>query len=56
MNPPDGSDATVIAVNDEGPVIIHHKHGSGHVFVSTMFRERDICQGNVLLYVQSIAR
>ena len=56
MNSPDDTDATVIAVNDEGPVIIDHIYGAGHVFVSTLFNELDICQGNVLLYVQSIAR
>jgi hypothetical protein len=56
FNPPDGSDAVVIATNSAGCCVVDYRHGEGHCFVSTLLQEADPCKANVLLYVQSIAR
>lgn len=56
LNVPGGSVAVVIATNTAGPVVVDYRHGTGHVFLSTLLREEDVCRANVILYIQSITR
>jgi hypothetical protein len=54
LNPPEGSE--VIANNTAGPVVVDYRYRAGHVFVSALQREQDICRANVFLYIQLITR
>jgi hypothetical protein len=51
-NAPEGS--VVIAQNSDGPVLLEHAHGDGHVLVSTLLDPEVTCSQNLVLYVESL--
>ena len=55
VNLPRDSSVTVIASNEAGCVVVDLTHGDGHVFLSTLLQEEDVCKANVLLFIESIS-